>query len=86
MRIRTDGDKAYRKDVIEKAARYYDCNKTDAVVRACDDVPALVEAARTVLCRDDLTAAQRREIAETFNDARGVRFDVETTVEVEKDP
>jgi hypothetical protein len=42
MRIRTDGDYAYRCDAIERAADFYDCNKTKAVVSACDDVPKFV--------------------------------------------
>mgnify|MGYP000265213561 CR=1 FL=1 len=67
MRIRTDGDKAYRRDTIEKASRFYDCNKTTAVVSACEDVPQLVQAAETILKRDDLTIQQKREIAETLS-------------------
>ncbi|WP_449289620.1 DUF7692 domain-containing protein [Natronorubrum halophilum] len=31
-------------DAIERAARFYDCNKARAVVSACDDVPHLVAA------------------------------------------
>jgi hypothetical protein len=84
MRIRTDGDYAHREDVIEEAADYYDCNKTRAVLAACEDVPALVEAARTVLERDDLTREQRREMAATLS-TRAVSFEVEESVRVEKD-
>ena len=79
MRIRTDGDYAYRRDAIERAADFYDCNKTKAVVSACDDVPTFVQAARRVLERDDLTLEQRREIAETLS-TRAVTFDVETEI------
>ncbi len=42
MRIRTDGDYAYRRDAIERAADCYDCNKTKAVVSASDDVPKFI--------------------------------------------
>jgi len=84
MRIRTDGDYAYRRDAIERAADFYDCNKTKAVVSACDDVPKFVEAARRVLERDDLTLEQRREIAETLS-TRAVTFDVETEIAVTTD-
>ncbi|MFC3957147.1 DUF7692 domain-containing protein [Halovivax cerinus] len=80
MRIRTDGDYAYRKDVIERAADYYGCNKTKAVTQACEDVPELVGAARQVIEREDLTAEQRQEIAETLS-TKAVGFDVQTTVE-----
>ncbi|MFC4406290.1 DUF7692 domain-containing protein [Haloarchaeobius iranensis] len=75
MRIRTDGDKVYRRDAIEKASRFYDCNKTTAVVSACEDVPQLVRAAEAVLERDDLTMQQKREIAETLS-TRAVSFNV----------
>ncbi|WP_408957262.1 hypothetical protein [Natrinema sp. 74] len=79
MRIRTDGDYAYRQDAIERAAAFYDCTKTKAVVSACDDVPKFVEAARRVLKRDDLTLKQRREIAEPLL-TRAVTFEVETEI------
>ncbi|ELY97540.1 hypothetical protein C482_12994 [Natrialba chahannaoensis JCM 10990] len=82
MRIRTDGDYAYRRDAIERAADFYDCNKTKAVVSACDDVPHFVRAIRQVLARDDLTLEQRREIAETLS-SRAVSFEVTTEVSVE---
>ncbi len=81
MRIRTDGDYAYRRDAIERAADFYDCNKTKAVVSACDDVPMFVQAARQVLERDDLTLEQRQEIAETLS-TRAVTFDVDTEIAV----
>ncbi|WP_276253587.1 DUF7692 domain-containing protein [Halomontanus rarus] len=83
MRIRTDGDYAYRRDAIERAADFYDCNKTKAVVSACDDIPLLVSAARRVLERDDLTDEQRQEIAETLS-TRAVSFEVETEISVDR--
>jgi len=84
MRIRADGDYAYRRDAIERAADFYDCNKTKAVVSACDDVPKFVQAARQVLERDDLSLKQRREIAETLS-TRAVTFEVETEIAVNTD-
>jgi len=81
MRIRTDGKYEYRLDPINRAADFYDCNKTKAIVSACDDVPHLVAAARQVLERDDLTLEQRREIAETLS-TRAVTFEVDTDVSV----
>jgi len=82
MRIRTDGDYEYRNDAIERAAAFYDCNKTKAVVSACDDIPALVAAAQAVLERDDLTHEQRKEIADTLS-TRAVTFDVSQSVDVD---
>lgn len=67
MRIRTDGDKAYREDVIETAAKFYEKNKTDSVVRACDDVPRLVENVLDVLEREDLTLEERRDLADSLS-------------------
>ncbi|WP_137289509.1 DUF7692 domain-containing protein [Natronorubrum halophilum] len=84
MRIRTDGDYAYRNDAIDRAAGFYGCNKTKAVVSACDDVPRLVAAARQVLERDDLTHEQRQEIADTLS-TRATTFNVEQSVIVERE-
>lgn len=63
MRIRTDGDYSHRKQSIEQAARFYDRNKTQAVLNSCEDVVALVGVLEDVLSREDLTVRQRREIA-----------------------
>ncbi|QLG50607.1 DUF7692 domain-containing protein [Natrinema halophilum] len=82
MRIRTDGDDAYRRDAIERAADFDDCNKTKAIVSACDDVPHFVQALHQVLERDDLTLEQRREIAETLS-TRAVSVEVDTEIVTE---
>ncbi|WP_339102511.1 hypothetical protein [Haloterrigena salinisoli] len=84
MRIRTSEEYAYRNDAIERAADFYGCNKTKAVVSACDDVPKLVAAAWTVLERDDLTHEQRTEIAETLS-TRATTFEVGQSVDVDRD-
>ncbi|ELY99633.1 DUF7692 domain-containing protein [Natrialba aegyptia] len=84
MRIRADGDYAYRRDAIEHPADFDDCNKTKAVVNACDDVLHFVQAACQVLARDDLTLEQRQEIAETLS-TRVVDFEVETEIIVTTD-
>lgn len=76
MRIRTDGDYAYRNDAIEGAATFSDCNKTNAVVSACEDVPRFVAAARQVLERDDLSLEQQQEIADTLS-TRTAPFDLD---------
>ena len=81
VRIRTDDGNEWRYTAIEKAARFYDCNRSNAVAFACEDIDRLVSAAQSVLERDDLTRQQRREIAETLS-TRAVSFDVETSVSV----
>ena len=85
VRIRTGDGNEHRYEAIERAADFYDCNKTKAVVAACEDVPDLVAAARTVLAREDLTTEQRREIAETLS-TRAVSFEVEDSIQVEHGP
>ncbi|PGF13819.1 hypothetical protein CP556_22180 [Natrinema sp. CBA1119] len=84
MRIRTDGDYVYRRDAIERAAVFYDWNKTEAVVSACDDIPKFVQASRQVLERDDLTLEQRREIAKTLSTG-AVTFEVKSEIVVDTD-
>ncbi|RQG91785.1 DUF7692 domain-containing protein [Natrarchaeobius chitinivorans] len=81
VRIRTDGGDEWRYDAIEKAATFYDCNRSNAVAFACEDVDTLVRAARHVLEWDDLAREQRREIAETLS-IRAVTFDVDTSITV----
>lgn len=85
VRIRTGEGNEYRFDAIERAADYYDCNRSDAVAFACEDVVDLVDAVRRVLDRDDLTLEQRREIAETLS-TRAVEFTVTSETAVEKNP
>ncbi len=55
VRVRTDDGNEWRFDAIQKAARFYDCNRSNAIAFACNDVDALVSAARRVLERDDRT-------------------------------
>ena len=81
VRIRTDDGNEWRFDAIQKASRFYDCNRSNAVAFACEDVDQLVAAATRVLERDDLTREQRREIAETLS-TRAVSFDLESSVSV----
>ncbi|SEQ03943.1 DUF7692 domain-containing protein [Natrinema salaciae] len=81
VRIRTDDGNEWRFNAIQKASRFYDCNRSNAIAFACNDVDALVSAARRVLERDDLTREQRQEIAETLS-TRAVSFDLESSVSV----
>jgi len=83
IRIRTGDDNEYRYHAVEAAAEFYECNRSDAVAYACDNVPQLVAGVQEVLGRNDLTPKQKQEIAETFS-ARGLEFDVDETVSVEK--
>lgn len=81
VRIRSDDGNEWRFDAIQKASRFYDCNRSNAIAFACNDVDALVSAARRVLERDDLTREQRQEIAETLT-TRAVTFNVKTEIAV----
>lgn len=55
VRIRTGDGNEHRYEAIERAAEFYDCNKTRAVVSASEDVAEMVAAAEKVLNREDLT-------------------------------
>ena len=68
IRIRTGDGNEYRYHAVEEASEFYECNRSDAVAYACDNVPALVEAVGDVLARGDLTTAQKRDIAEHDRD------------------
>jgi len=85
VRVRTDEGNEWRYSSIQEAAEYYDCNRSDAIAYACEDIVQLVAAAREVLQREDLTLEQRQEIAETMS-TRAVEFQVDNRIDVEKDP
>lgn len=82
VRIRTGDGNAWRYDQIEKAADFYDRNRSDSVAFACHDIVELVERIESVLERDDLTLAQRQEIAETLSGGK-VTFEIATGVDVQ---
>ena len=68
-----------------RAKNLYDCNRSDAVANACNDVPAAIELIEYVLTRPDLTTQQKLEIADKANRSlRGVEIEVDTTINVEK--
>lgn len=87
VRVRTDPDDglAYRFDTIQAAARFWDCNKSDAIVRSCDAVGELVPALEEALQHEDLPPRVAREIVESVNrecrtvslDYRGPEVDVD---------
>lgn len=81
IRVRTGEENEYRYHAVQQAADFYGCNRSDAIAYACDNVISLVEAAETILSRDDLTPKQKKEIAEEFS-GRGLDFGVEELVSV----
>lgn len=81
MRIRTDGKHVHREDTIDEVADFYDRNRTESLMRAADDVPKLIRSIRRVLERDDLSLAQRRELA---NELSTRHFDFAFTIEGDK--
>ena len=86
VRIRTGDGNEHRYDAIERAADYYDTNRSDAVAKACNDVPRVMRALQSVLQRDDLTLQQRREIANEFDrEMRGAEISVDLAVSVDRE-
>jgi len=83
MRIREDGKHAHRTDTIEEAADFWDCNKTTALMRSADFACRTDRRIQAVLARDDLTPAQKREIAETLSIPGTYEIELEETVAVE---
>lgn len=82
MRIRTDGEYEWRAAEIQALADFYGVNKTEAVLQACEDVPALAKAVADVLERDDLTVRQRREIADRFARVHNLEVELDEDVSV----
>lgn len=82
MRIRTDGRFAYREDDIEAAADWWDCNKTEALLRSAEAIRYIEPAIQDVLERDDLTARQRREIAAALSVGQ-LEIEVKESVTIE---
>ena len=70
MRIRTDGEYAYRKDTIESAAERLGCNKTEAVLISCEVVGELLDGVEDALEHPDLPPSVRDELAETISTRR----------------
>ncbi|MWV41573.1 hypothetical protein [Natrialba sp. INN-245] len=62
IRIQPDEGDEWRYDAIEKAATFYDCNRSNAVAFACEGVRTLVRSARRVLERAVLTRAMTADI------------------------
>jgi len=75
MRIRTDGDYAYRKDTIEAAADRLDCNKTRAVLIACEAVGPLLDGVERALEHPDLPPSVQQDLAESLG-TRHIKVEV----------
>ena len=70
MRIRTDGEYSHRKDTIEAAAERFDCNKTKAVLIACEVSGDVLDGVEEALEHPDLPPSVRDELAETISTRR----------------
>ena len=78
MRIRTDGNKAYRKDVIARASEIWDCNQTDAVIYSCEFTNQMVSNLERAKDHPDMTP----ELAEILSTPH-VRIEIESSLEVD---
>lgn len=66
MRIRTDGRYEHRAETIARAAEFWDCNKTTALMKSVEFTRRMDANLQEILAREDLTLEQKREIAETL--------------------
>lgn len=82
MRIREDGKHAHRTDTIEQAAAFWDCNKTTALMKSAEFSCRIDSRIRDVLERGDLTARQKREIAETLSVPGTFEIQVEEEINI----
>lgn len=80
MRIRTDGDYEHRKYTIEDAARVWDCNKTQAVMRSCEFSEEMIRNLEKALQHPDMTD----ELAEVLS-TRHVELERELQTSVDVD-
>lgn len=64
MRIRTDGKHEYRAEIIERAAEFWDCNKTTALMKSVEFTRQMDASVQEILSRNDLTFQQKQEIAQ----------------------
>lgn len=66
MRIRTDGKHEHRAETIARAAEFWDCNKTTALMKSVEFTRRMEANIQEILVREDLTLKQKRGIAETL--------------------
>jgi hypothetical protein len=76
MRIRTDGEYAHREKIIEAAAERFDCNKTKAVLIACEVSGDVLKGVQKALEHPDISSSVAEEMAETIS-TRRVQIQVE---------
>jgi hypothetical protein len=84
MRIRTDGKHARREDTIKDAAEFWNCNKTTALMKSAEFAVRINQRIQKVLARDDLTRAQKREIAETLTIPGYYEIALSESISIEK--
>lgn len=84
MRIRTDGKHSHRIETIKQATKFWNCNKTVALMKSAEFACRVDERIREVLSRDDLTLKQKREIAETLWIPSMYEIEVQQSVRVDK--
>lgn len=83
MRINTSGDYEHREDEIERAKDVLGAgSKTKAVMWSVETASALPDVVRSVMNRDDLSAAQKRELAAEFNKLPGIDVEYREDVTV----
>ena len=70
MRIRTDGEYAHREETIEAAAERFDCNKTKAVLIACEVSGDVLDGVEEALEHPDLPPSVRDELADAISTRR----------------
>ena len=83
VQIRIDGNE-WRYHGIKRAQELYNCNRSDAIAYACEDISQLVSRIEEVLARDDLTRQQRRELAETLSTS-SLLFEVDVGISAMSD-
>ena len=74
MRIRTDGDRAYRGDVIQEAADFWGLNKTDAVVASCDLAGRVLPQLQEAIADADIRPSEKKKLVEAI-ETRNVSAD-----------
>jgi len=77
MRIRTDGEYAHREETIEAAAERFDCNKTKAILIACEVAGDVLDGVEEALEHPDLPPSARQELAQVIS-TRRVEVEVST--------
>lgn len=66
IRIRTDGKHEHRAETIDRAADFWDCNKTAALMKSVEFTRRMDANIQEILDRENLTLEQKRDFAETL--------------------